>query len=88
VPGITKKQIALNITGERLTLSGERPTDGAPASARYHRRERAGGKFQRALELPGEVEGSQAEAGLVNGILTVALPKAKPAAQRQIRITG
>ena len=87
IPGIEKEAVDLKVTGNTLMVSGHRPKDEAPDGARYHRRERGDGKFQRVIKLPGEVAAAETEAGLQNGILTVALSKAKPAEQQQIRIS-
>jgi HSP20 family protein len=54
--------------------------------ARYHRREREAGKFSRAVAMPGNIESDRVEASLINGVLTVIIPKAAKSKPRQITI--
>lgn len=84
LPGMKNEDIDISLTGESLTLSGERkiPVE----NAKYHRREREAGKFSRVLGLPGPVDVEKADASFADGILTVILPKAEAAKPRQISV--
>jgi HSP20 family protein len=87
VPGLKLDQLQVSVTGNQLTLSGERP-ELLEAGVTQHHRERRVGKFTRVLTLPFEVEAAQVEARLVNGVLSIDLPKAQVARPRQIEIRG
>src|SRR5690348_10684062 len=50
MPGVDAKSLDITVTGDTLTLKGERPAP--PAGVSYHRQERDYGRFQRALTLP------------------------------------
>jgi HSP20 family protein len=76
VPGLRLEQLELTVSGDQLTLSGERP-DGIGQDVIPHRRERAVGRFSRTITLPFPVEAAQVEARLLNGVLSVELPKAQ-----------
>ena len=54
--------------------------------AGWHRREREAGKFSRMIALPSEIDPNKVDAGLVNGILTVTIPKAEITKPRQIAV--
>src|SRR3954466_76745 len=55
LPGMSMDDIEVLVTGNELTLNGERKiADWTDAS--YHRRERAGGRFSRVLTLPWEID--------------------------------
>jgi HSP20 family protein len=85
LPGITEKDIHLSITGDLLTIQGERRWIG-DGDASYYRQERWFGKFERALSLPIPVEAGQVKATFREGVLTVKLPKAEGVKPREIKI--
>ena len=70
----------------QLTLAGERKISEEAEDARYHRREREAGRFSRAVALPGDIDPDNANAKLIDGILTVTIPKAEKARPRQISV--
>lgn len=86
LPGFTTEQLNLNITGNSLTISGERRIADETEEVRYHRRERDAGFFNRVVALPGEVSDEKVAASLKNGVLTVKLAKAEAAKPRRIKI--
>jgi HSP20 family protein len=69
-----------------LTLQGMRLTGEDLSGGWFHRRERESGGFSRAFRLPAEVDGSEAEASYVAGVLTVSLPLKQAAKPRQIPV--
>ena len=85
VPGMSLEQLDVAVTGDQLTLSGERP-EVLEQGVTQHRRERSVGRFSRSLTLPFEVEASQVEARLAHGVLSIVLPKAQAARPRRIEI--
>jgi HSP20 family protein len=86
LPGLNQKDIHLSITGDLLTIRGERqrPQDIAPDN--YHRGERWWGKFERTLPLPIPVEAGKVKASYRDGVLTVTLPKADEIKPKEIKI--
>lgn len=58
-----------------LTIRGERRADRQPPRESYHRRERVHGRFARSFRLPETVDTSDVVAVMVDGLLTVRLPK-------------
>jgi len=86
LPGIKAEDLDIQVTGRNLSISGERVIAPDVEGARYHRREREGGKFSRIIGLPGEVNSDKVEARLNNGILTVSVAKAEAAKPRKITI--
>ena len=88
LPGVTAEDLDITITGDNLSISGERMIPVEDKSAKYHRRERDAGKFSRMLTLPGQVDSEKVEAGLADGILTVVLPKPASTKPRQISVQG
>ena len=85
LPGMNAAELDIQATATSIAISGERKIP-AEKDARYHRRERESGRFSRVVSLPHEINPDQVEAGLVDGILTVKLPKAEVAKPRQISV--
>ena len=86
LPGIKADNLDISLTGKSLAISGERKLDQEDKDAKYHRRERDAGRFQRMVSLPGDVDGDKVSASCENGVLTVTLPKAETAKPRQISV--
>jgi HSP20 family protein len=86
LPGVGSEDLDIQATANTLSLAGERKLPKEDQGARYHRRERESGKFSRVVSLPGEINPDKVEASLVNGILTVVVPKAEAARPRQISV--
>jgi HSP20 family protein len=88
LPGMTPADIDLSITGETLTMRGERKRAENVTDDSYRRQERPMGRWARTITLPDRVESQQVAASFANGILTVSIPKAESAKPRQISVKG
>jgi len=86
VPGLEQKDVELSITGNTITLKGEKKQESEVKENSYHRVERSYGSFQRVIELPCEVNADKAKANLTNGVLTVTLPKSEAHKPKQVTI--
>jgi HSP20 family protein len=86
LPGLTAEDMELSVTGDTLSIAGERKIPAEDEKAQYHRREREAGRFSRIVSLPGQLDTGNVEASCTNGVLTVVLPKAEEAKPRQIAI--
>jgi HSP20 family protein len=84
VPGIDKKDLAINALGRRLSISGKRQIPKENDRASYHRKERAEGEFNRTVTLPSEFDANRVDARYQAGMLMVTLPKSEAAKPRQI----
>jgi HSP20 family protein len=85
LPGLSEKDVELNVTSNSLSLSGYRQAE-APAGYTVHRKERSDYRFSRSFSLPVKVDPDKAEATMKNGILTIVLPKAPDARPKQIAV--
>jgi HSP20 family protein len=86
LPGVAGSDLDIQATSNSLSITGERKLSAENQEARWHRREREAGKFSRMVAMPGEINPNQVDASLVNGILTVVVPKAEVAKPRQITV--
>ena len=77
VPGMTDKEIKLNLAedGETLTLEGEKKTQSETRSEGMYCTERTYGHFRRVIPLPSRVDANAVEATCKNGVLTVHMKK-------------
>jgi HSP20 family protein len=86
LPGIKAGDLDISITGNTLSISGERAIPNQGESVKYHRREREAGSFSRVITLPGQVDADKVDAQSSNGVLTIVLPKAESAKPKQIAV--
>jgi HSP20 family protein len=86
LPGVKADELGISVTGDTLTLSGERKLPEESEKASYHRREREAGSFSRVISLPGRLDVDKVKAHAEDGVLTVVLPKAESAKPRQITV--
>jgi HSP20 family protein len=73
------------VVDNELSIGGERKAQNV-ANGTFHRREIETGKFQRFVRLPCPVDADKVDASLVNGVLTVRLPKAESARPKRIAV--
>ena len=86
LPGMASDEIDISVSGDSLSISGERKIPTESEEARYHRREREAGKFSRMISLPGQIDAGKVEAICLDGVLTITLPKAEAAKPKQITV--
>jgi HSP20 family protein len=86
LPGVREKDISLSITGDVLTVKGERQFDQQLSDDNYFHTERAYGKFERSIRLPMPVQAGQVRATYRDGMLEVSLPKAEEVRPKEIKI--
>jgi len=75
LPGMEAEDIDISMTGNRLTLKGEKREEKEEKGERFYRSERSYGSFQRSIPLPEKVQEEEIEATYKNGVLNVNLPK-------------
>jgi HSP20 family protein len=86
IPGVNEKDIHLSITGDVLTVRGERRFERDDTTETYHRVERAYGKFERSVHLSMRVQTDKVSASYRDGVLEVKLPKSEELKPREIKI--
>jgi len=86
VPGVREKDVQVAITGDLLTVKGERKWKKELEDDSYHRMERVYGKFERAVPLPVPVQADKVKASYRDGVLEIKLPKAEEVRPKEIKI--
>lgn len=88
LPGFREEDIEINLTGNRLTVSGKREVEHGEESDTEYVSERSFGAFTRAFTLPEGVNADHVSADFKNGVLTVRLPKTPEAQPKRIEVRG
>jgi HSP20 family protein len=86
VPGIDAKDIDISLTGDVLTIRGEKKQEKEEREEDYHLIERSHGSFSRSVRLPAEVESNKIRASYKNGILNITLPKSEKVKAKEVKI--
>lgn len=83
MPGVDKKDVAINIDNGQLVLSGLRKVE-TRGSAQWE--EFGDVEFERAFSVPQTIDTEKVAAELKDGVLFLHLPKSEAAKPRQIEI--
>ena len=86
LPGLKADDLDISVTGDTLSIAGERKMPVEDEKAQYHRREREAGRFSRIVSLPAQVDTGKVDAHCTDGVLTIVLPKAEAIKPRQISV--
>lgn len=86
VPGMSDKDIKIDVHQGRLTLRGERKFEHREEQKGFHRFERSYGTFERSFQLPADVKEDKIQARYENGVLEVMVPKAEKEKPRNIQV--
>ena len=85
-PGINEKDVTVSITGDLLTVKGERRFENQVKEQDLLHVERSYGKFERLIQLPMAVQADRVKATYHDGILEIKLPKAEELKPKEIKI--
>lgn len=83
LPGLNRDDIEIEVTGDRLTIKGERKP---PQGREYVRVERRYGPFHRSFAIGVPIEQSGVTARYREGVLVITLPKSERTEMKQVRV--
>jgi HSP20 family protein len=86
IPGLTAKEVEVTISGDVLTIKGEKKQEKEEKDESYHLIERRYGSFSRSIRLTTDVDTKNVKASNKEGVLTISLPKSEKAKEKQIKI--
>lgn len=86
LPGVKREDIDIQVDGNVLTLKGERKLEAEQENRRYHRIERSYGSFVRQFQVPTNIDATNIDAQLSDGVLTLRLPKKAELKARKIEV--
>jgi len=86
MPGVEPSDVNVSITGNRLTIGGERKSSREMEKANVFVRELSHGTFERSFTLPEGVDADAVKADFSNGMLSLTLPLPVQGKSRQVKI--
>jgi HSP20 family protein len=86
LPGVKPKDIDIQVSGNVLTVSGQRDEEREEKGRTFHRVERHSGSFSRSLTLPTAVNESEVAAEYRDGVLMITLPKIEQSKPHKIKV--
>lgn len=86
LPGVLQENVDISIEGGRLTIRGQRMSDGVKEESYIYRR-RPFGRFVTTLDLPIEVTTNAIKAVLQHGVLEITMPKTAAVAPKKVPLS-
>jgi HSP20 family protein len=87
VPGLSKKDVKIEVENDTLSVSGERKRDNGVKKDELKWAESHSGKFYRAFRLPKNIDSKKINASMKDGILELRVPKPEVIKPKHIPIT-
>jgi HSP20 family protein len=84
--GLKQEDIDIEMTGDTLTIKGERRFEDKQQKENYVRVERAYGQFQRSFTIPVPVEHDKVSASYRDGLLEIRVPKAEATRPKKVQV--
>jgi HSP20 family protein len=88
LPGMAREDIDIELSGETLTLRGERKFESEEKKNNLVRIERRYGKFLRSFTLATPIQTDRVSASYKDGILEVVLPKSEETRPRKVQVVA
>jgi HSP20 family protein len=85
IPGIDKSELDIQVKDNAIRIAGTKSIKYSEKSS-LHRRERAAGRFDRAVTIPVRIDANAVKAEYHDGILALYLPRAEQDKPRSIKI--
>lgn len=86
LPGMEEKDVEVTVTGDMLTIKGEKRAEKEEKEKNYYVSERSYGEFRRTFVLPEGIDREKIAATFAKGVLTVTMPKTVEAQKEQKKI--
>ena len=87
-PGMRREDFNVEVTGDVLTVRGEKRLERESGSGRYWMVQCAYGSFRRDVTLPASVDVDTTKASYRDGVLRIELPKSAGARARRIALNA
>ena len=87
LPGMKEEDVDVSVTGDRLTIKGEKKAETEVKEDDYYRSERSYGMFTRSIDLPPDIDTEKIEANYENGVLEVSIPKTPEFKSKKISVS-
>lgn len=88
IAGVKPEDLDVSVSNDSVTIKGYRRQEEKIEEDNYYYQELHWGSFSRSVLLPEEIDPDIAKASLVNGILTLKLPKMSRKKIKKIKVLG
>lgn len=88
LPGLKPEEVDIELTGDTLTLRGERKFENEDRKDNFVRVERSYGRFQRSFTLAVPVNADAVKASYKDGVLEIHLPKSEANKPRKVQVVS
>jgi HSP20 family protein len=88
IPGMEQKDIKVSMSGDYLTISGERREEKEEKKKHFYSTERKLGMFERTIPIPTAVDDKKVNAEYRDGVLEIHLPRTAEAKPHRIPVTS
>jgi HSP20 family protein len=86
LPGVDPKEVDISVTGDVLTVKGERRHKEEKKEGEYAHEEISYGSFERSLRLPAKVDADKIKASYDKGVLEISMPVPKELAPKKVSV--
>lgn len=86
LPGVSKDDLDIEVTGDTLSVRGERKPQEVEENVTWHARAIGYGRFELAYTLPVAIDASSVQADYTNGMLELTLPKVESAKTKTVKV--
>ncbi|HDQ14526.1 MAG TPA: Hsp20/alpha crystallin family protein [Sediminispirochaeta sp.] len=86
MPGVAKDKLELSVSGNVLTLKGEKLSEEPKDESKKYRQETLSGSFQRTISVPETADPNKIDAELRDGVLRISIAKREEVKPRQIEV--
>ena len=86
IPGLSKKDLSVEVTDGVLTISGDKHKLFDVKDAKVLRRELKESSFKRQFELGEQLDGENIKASFKDGLLSVDIPKVEPTKPKKLSV--
>lgn len=87
-PGMNPDELDIEVSGNQLTIRGQRQDEWSDNERGVRRRERIVGSFARTIPLPPDADAQNIQARYDRGTLTLTIPKIPGKGPRHVRVQG
>jgi HSP20 family protein len=88
LPGLKESDVDISVTGNRLTISGQRQEEKRDEGDTFYALERSYGTFSRSFTLPEGIDVDHINAELKDGVLNVVIPKKPEVQPKRVQLKG
>lgn len=86
LPGVKQEDIDIQVSGDTLTLRGERRFEDREKKDNYVRVERAYGSFARSFTIGVPIQADRVTASYKDGVLAIRLPKSEEVKPKKVQV--